>query len=91
MENGFEEITQSSNYQLDRPEVIDRTKLKSDYIPYRPTSLVAVNGNSPFNILIPREDVFADLRDSYLEIETQIIKSADDTLYADGNAIQPNN
>ena len=48
MENGFEEITQSSNYQLDRPEVIDRTKPKSDYIPYRPTSLVAVNGNSPF-------------------------------------------
>ena len=91
MENGFEEITQSSNYQLDRPELIDRTKLKSDYIPYRPTSLVAVNGNSPFNILIPREDVFADLRDSYLEIETQIVKSADDTLYADNDAIQPNN
>ena len=73
MENGFEEITQSSNYQPDRPEVIDRTKLKSDYIPYRTTSLVAVNGNSPFNILIPRQDVFADLRDSYLEIETQIV------------------
>ena len=61
MENGFEEITQSSNYQLDRPEVIDRTKLKSDSFPYRPKSLVAVNRISPFNILIPREDVFADL------------------------------
>ena len=29
MENGFEEMPQSSNYQLDRPEIIDRTKLKS--------------------------------------------------------------
>ena len=38
-------------------------------------------GNNPFNILIPREDVFSDLKDSYLEIETQIVK----------NAIQPNN
>ena len=50
-----------------------------------------MNGNSPFNILIPREDVFADLRDSYLEIETRVAKNADDTLYADGDAIQPNN
>ena len=91
MENGFEGITQSSNYQLDRPEVIDRTKLKSDYVPYRPTSLVAVNGNSPFNILIPREDVFADIRDSYLDIGTRIAENADDTLYADNDPIQPNN
>ena len=57
---------------------------------YRPTSLVAVNGTSPFSIIIPREDVFADPRDSYLEIETQIAKRADDTLYADNDAIQPN-
>ena len=91
MESGFEEITQLANYQIDRPEVIDRRKLKSEYVPYRPISLVAVNGNRPFNILIPREDVFADLRDSYPEIETQIVKNADDTLYADNDGIQPNN
>ena len=58
MENRFDEITQSSNYQIDRHEAIDRTKLKSDYVPYRLTSLVAVNGNSLFNILIPRENIF---------------------------------
>ena len=89
MENRFEEITQSANYQLDRPEVIDITKPKSNDVPYHPTSLVAVNGTSPFNILIPREDIFAYLRASYLEIETQITK-VDDTLYADDNTIQPN-
>ena len=91
MENNFEEITQSEYYQLDRAEYIDKTKLKSDFVAYRPTSLVAVNGNAPFNIIIPREDVFADLRDSYLELEVQIVKNADDSLYADGDAIQPNN
>ena len=31
------------------------------------------------------------LRDSYLEIETQIVKNADDMLYADNDAIRPNN
>ena len=91
MEDKFVEITKSDNYQLDRPEFIERTKIKSDYVAYRPTSLVAVNGTSPFSIIIPREDVFADPRDSYLEIETQIVKRADDTLYADNDAIQPNN
>ena len=91
MEDKFVEITKSENYQLDRPEFIERTKIKSDYVAYRPTSLVAVNGTSPFSIIIPREDVFADPRDSYLEIETQIVKRADDTLYADNDAIQPNN
>ena len=58
------EITKSDHYQLDRPEFIERTKIKSDYVAYRPTSLVAVNSNSPFSIIIPREDVFADPRDS---------------------------
>ena len=91
MENNFVEITQSENYHLDRVEVIDKTKLKSDFVAYRPTSLVAVNGTSPFNIVIPREDVFADPKDSYLELEVQVNKSVDDTLYADNDDIQPNN
>ena len=91
MENNFVEITQSENYHLDRVEVIDKTKLKSDFVAYRPTSPVAVNGTSPFNIIIPREDVFADPRDSYLELEVQVVKNADDSLDADNDDIQPNN
>ena len=91
MESNFVEITQSENYHLDRVEVIDKTKLKSDFVAYRPTSLVAVNGTSPFNIIIPREDVFADPRDSYVELEVQIVKNADNSLYADNDDIQPNN
>ena len=91
MESNFVEITQSANYQINRVETIDKTKFKSDFVAYRPTSLVAVNGTSPFNIVIPREDVVADPRDSYLDLEVQVNKSADDTLYADNDGIQPNN
>ena len=50
-----------------------------------------MNGNTPFKINIPREDAFIDIRDSYLEMEVHILKNADDTRYADGNYIQPNN
>ena len=91
MESNFVEITHSENYQLNRVEIFDKTKLKSDFVAYHHTSLVAVNGTSPFNIVIPREDVFADPRDSHLDLEVQVNKSADDTLYADNDGIQPNN
>ena len=57
MAENFVQITTSENYQLDRPEIIDKTKYKSDFVAYRPTSMVSVNGTSPFNIVIPKEDV----------------------------------
>ena len=56
MDAQFVEVTQSDMYQLDKPEVIDRTKLKSDFVSYRPASLAGVNGTAPFNIIIRRED-----------------------------------
>ena len=90
MESKFVECTRLENYQLDRAEVIHRTKLKSDFVPYGPTSTTGVKTTAPFKIIVPREDVCADLRDSYLEIETQVIKN-DETSYADDDAIQPNN
>ena len=34
MTSNFIEITTSENYQLDRPEMIDKTLLKSDFMPY---------------------------------------------------------
>ena len=69
--------------------MINKTLLKSDYVQYRPTTN-DFNSNAPFRILIPKEDVFIDIRDSYLEIEAKLLKN-DNTLYADGNEIQPNN
>ena len=39
-------------FQLDRPEMIDKTLLKSDFIPYRPHSIAGINDTAPFNITI---------------------------------------
>ena len=89
MESKFVEITKSDNYQLDKPEMINRTIIKSDYVQYRPTTN-DFNNNAPFRILIPREDVFIDIRDSYLEIEVEILKIGN-TRYAENFNIQPNN
>ena len=76
--------------------MIDKTLLKSDFMPYRPHSLAGINDNAPFNITISRKDAFIDIRDSYLEMEVQIIKNINPlpnlpTRYVDGDAIQPNN
>ena len=62
MESKFLEVTTSDNYQLDKPEIINRTLIKSDYVQYRPTT-IDFNSNAPFRILIPREDVFIDIRE----------------------------
>ena len=56
--------------------------------------MVVVNGTSPFNIFIPREDVYSDPRD--IELEVEIVKNAPPAppatdRYANGAAIQPNN
>ena len=93
METKFIEITKSENYDLAKPELINRTKLKSDFAQYKPTSLTGVNTpNSIIKISIPREDVFIDIGDSYLELEVDVLKAADNrTQYADGDTIQPNN
>ena len=90
MTTNFIDITKSENFQLDKPEMIDKTLLKSDFMPYRPHSIAGINDTAPFNITISRQDAFIDIRDSYLEMEVQILKT-DNTLYADNNAIQPNN
>ena len=72
MATNFIEITTSENFQLDRVEMIDKTLLKSDFIPYRPHSIAGINDTAPFNITISRQDAFIDIRDSYLEMEVQI-------------------
>ena len=91
MAEKFVEITTSENYQLNRREIIDKTKYKSDFVGYRPTSMVTVNGTSPFNISIPREDVHSNVRDSYLHLSVKVNKNVDDTRYADDDNRQPNN
>ena len=64
----FKENTTSENYQLDRLEIIHTTKYKLDSVENCPTSMKAVNGTSPFNIFIHREDVYSDVMASYIEL-----------------------
>ena len=64
MASNFVEVTTSENYQLDRPEKIDKTLLKSDFMPDRPHSIAGINDTAPFNITISRQDAFIDIRDS---------------------------
>ena len=52
MATNFIEITTSEKFQLDRPEMIDKTLLKSDFMPYRPHSQAGINDTAPFNITI---------------------------------------
>ena len=62
---------------------------KKDFVRYNPSSLATINNvGTPFRIQIPREDAYICLDDSYLEIELEVVKNADDTRYANGNAIQ---
>ena len=94
MATNFIEITTSDNFQLDRPEMIDKTLLKSDFMPYRPHSLAGINDNAAFNITISRQDAFIDIRDSYLEMEVHIVHNVNanpPTRYVDNDAIQANN
>ena len=76
--------------------MIDKTLLKSDFMPYRPHSIAGINDTAPFNVTISRQDAFIDIHDSYLEIEVHIVKNANPlpdppTRYVDNDAIQPNN
>ncbi len=84
----MEEVHTSAMFQIDRPVLLDRSLFKKDFMRYDPPSLATINTtNSIISIDIPREDSYINLHDSYLKVELQVVKNADDTLYADGNGI----
>ena len=66
--------------------MIDKTLLNSDFMPYRPHSIAGINDTASFNITVSRQDASIDIRDSYLEMEVQIMKTTN-ALYTDGDAM----
>ena len=73
-------FTLNENYE------VDRRILKCDYIRYSPAETSTVNtpnGQIYFNI--PREDSVISLLNSYLDLNFEVIKKADDSRYAKGN------
>ena len=75
-------------FMLDKTVVLDRSNIKKDFRRYNPPSRATINNpNQLITIDIPREDAFINLNDAYLSIDLQVVKAADDTLYADDDAI----
>ena len=76
-------IKLNENYEVD-----ERT-LKCDYIRYSPAETSTINTpNSQIYMNIPKEDSVISLLNSYLDLNSEVIKKADNSRYANGNIIR---
>ena len=61
---------------------------KIDFIKYSPNALSTVdNDNSTISISSPREDAYICLQNSYMTVDCEVLKHADDTRYVNTDAI----
>ena len=68
---------------------VDRRILKCDYIRYSPNEVSTIKtADSQIYINIPREDSVISLINSYLDLNFEIIKKADNSRYLDGYNIR---
>ena len=68
---------------------VDRRVLKCDYIRYSPAETSTTNTpNSQIYINIPREDSVISLLNSYLDLNFEVFKEADNSRYGNGNDIR---
>ena len=73
----------SENYE------VDRKILKCDFIRYSPAKTSTINTpKSQIFINIPREDSLISLLNSYLDLNFEVIKKADNSRYGNGNDIK---
>ena len=73
-------------FKLNETYEVDRRILKCDYIRYAPAEISTINTpNSQIYIIIPREDSVISLMNSYLDLNFEVIKKADDSRYANGS------
>ena len=76
-------------FKLNEDYEVDRRILKCDYIRYAPAETSTKNTpNSQIYINIPREDSVISLLNSYLDLNFEVIKKADDSGYGNGNDIR---
>ena len=76
-------------FQLNENYEVGRKILKCDYIRYSLAETSTVNTpNSQINIKIPREDSVISLLSSYLDLNFELIKKADNSRYANGNDLR---
>ena len=76
-------------FKLNENYEVDRRILKCDYIRYSPAKPSTINTpNSQIYINIPREDSVISLLNSYLDLNFEVTKRADNSRYANGNDIR---
>ena len=76
-------------FKLNENYEVDRRILKCDHIRYSPGGTSTINtSNSQIYIHIPREDTVISLLNSYLDLNFEVIKKADDSRYGNGNDIR---
>ena len=76
-------------FKLNEIYEVDRKILKCDYIRYSPAETSTINTpNSQIYINIPRGDSVISLMNSYLDLNFEIIKRADNSRYGNGNDIR---
>ena len=72
-------------FKLNENYEVDRRILKCDYIRHSPAETSTINTpNSQIYINIPREDSVISLLDSYLDLNFEVIKKADNSRYGNG-------
>ena len=76
-------------FKLNENYLIDRRILKCDHIRYSPAEISTIaTPNSQIYINIPREDSVISLLYSYLDLNFEAVKRADNSRYANGNDIR---
>ena len=76
-------------FKLNENYEVDRRILECDYIRYSPAETSTINTpNSQIYINIPREDSVISLLNSYLDLNFEVIKKADNSRYGNGNDIK---
>ena len=79
----------SSVFKLNKNYEIDRRILKCGYIRDSPSDFSTINTpNSQTYINIPRETSVVSLLNSYLDLNSEVIKKADNTRYGNGKDIR---
>ena len=68
---------------------VNRDILQCDYIRYSPAETSTINTpNSQIYINIPREDSVISLLNSYIDLNFEVVKRADNSRYENGNDIR---
>ena len=76
-------------FKLNENYEVDRRILKCNYDRYAPAETSTINTpNSQIYINVPREDSVNSLSNSYLDLNFEVIKRADNSRYANGSDIR---